>query len=69
MWLFLRSLFCFAGAGERRAQVQARMKAQALAANELSRAARGQNYALERMLRETLEYEADGEKRPPPSPR
>ncbi len=63
MWLFLRSLFCFAGAGERRAQVQARMKAQALAANELSRAARGQNYALERMLRETQALERDEQMR------
>ncbi len=55
MWLFLRNLFRLADASERRAKIQTQLKTQSLAAQELSRGARGQNYALERMLRETEE--------------
>jgi hypothetical protein len=57
MLLFLRNLFRFLGASERRAQVRARLKAEALAAKELGREARGQNYMLEHMLRQTEEAE------------
>ena len=53
MFLWIRSLFRFTAASERHEELQARLKAESLAENELAREARGQNYLLEQMLRET----------------
>jgi hypothetical protein len=57
MFIFLRNLFRFSDAQQRRKVIQDRMKLEALAAGELGREARDKNFFLERMLRETQEEE------------
>ncbi len=65
MFLFLRSLLGLGRLGRssaRRAEIRARLKTDALIGKELAGEARGQNFALERMLRETQEAEREERK-------
>ncbi|MEW6253899.1 MAG: hypothetical protein AB1716_24905 [Planctomycetota bacterium] len=57
MLIWLRSLLRFNSAQARQRAIQERLKAESLAQQELARAARGQNWQLEQMLRETQQAE------------